>query len=123
MDEGLKIQVNGRVVRYLSRSDLDGGDSASSPPGGLGIPLFNQAVYTELGSHDYVVRLTQLNDCGDERPLKVHFNVVDDKSDFSGETPAEMSGCAMIPTPVSPVPVGIASVALAMMALFLRRGR
>ncbi len=62
MDEGLRVEVDGRAVRYLARRDLD------DAGGALVVPLFGQALAPGAdGGH--VVRLLHLDDCGATRPL------------------------------------------------------
>lgn len=64
MDEGLRIEVDGRAVAYLARRDLD------AAGGALVVPLFGQAL-PPRGDGGHVVRLVHLNDCGATRPLVV----------------------------------------------------
>ncbi len=64
LDEGVRVEVDGRAVRYLTHRDLD------EAGGTVVVPLFGQALPPGVdGAH--VVRLVHLNDCGNNRPLIV----------------------------------------------------
>jgi MYXO-CTERM domain-containing protein len=67
-DEGLRVEVDGRAVAYLSRRDLD------EASGAITVPLFGQAAPSAGGAR--VVRLVHLGDCGAARPLLVRLEVV-----------------------------------------------
>ena len=62
MDEGVKVQVDGRVVGYLDHNNLS--------PTGSRIQLFTASVPPNADGSHYV-RVTNLNSCGHERPLEL----------------------------------------------------
>jgi len=64
MDEGLRVEVDGRAVRYLTRRDFD------DAGGTITVPLFGQAL-PPAADGGHVVRLVHLDDCGATRPLVV----------------------------------------------------
>jgi len=98
MDEGLKVQVDGRVVAYLTRRD--GQDDPREVGGAF------QSIHVELVSSaapaladgTHLIELTHLNDCGDERPLAVSLSI-DDKADAwghgGGADTSGAGGCAV----------------------------
>ncbi len=87
MDEGLRVEVNGRVVAHLDRVDADEGP--------VELPLLAPAV-PPSGDGDYVVRLVHLNSCGTARPLEVAWVLTgapDDGVDGVDDPGAASGGC------------------------------
>ncbi len=64
MDEGLRVEVNDRVVAQLDRVDADSGT--------VEVPVVLPHM-PPTAEGDYVVRLVQLNDCDAARPTKVQW--------------------------------------------------
>ena len=116
MDEGLKIQVNGQLVRYLAQAD-GGGNRNFSP---VRVPLLTNEV-TPLDDGSYVIRLTHLNDCGEERPLQVALSLDSAKADGIGPQTgaAPSTGCSLGGTPSTTS----AELALALLSLFALASR
>lgn len=79
MDEGLRVQVDGHVVAYLSHK------------GTQEVTLVGPAA-TPLADGTHTIRLTHLNSCKDERPLEVAVLFGDAKLDDLG--PKDAGGCA-----------------------------
>lgn len=118
MDEGLRVEVDGRAIAYLTRRDLD------DAGGALVVPLFGQALPERAGGH--VVRLVHLNDCGTTRPLVVRLEArgridVDDPTAGADEDEAgEPGGCGCA-TGGGAAPGG--ALALVALAIATRRRR
>jgi uncharacterized protein (TIGR03382 family) len=101
MDEGLRVQVDGHVVAYMTGTRDE-----------LVIPLLS---LTDARK-DHVVRLTHVNSCEDARPLTVAFTITDSKTDDLGGQ-AESGGCSSTGTSGPPL------IALGLLGLLWRRRR
>ena len=103
MDEGLMVQLDGRLVRYLKRAD---GESASTASGTSAvtsrrftpqyIPLLTVPVVPASGD-SHLLRVTHLNSCGAERPLRVRLALGSrvGKGDYVELDPVEEGGCRL----------------------------
>lgn len=77
LDEGLKVQVDGHVVAYVTRSELTDLDDRhdSSISGNVRIPLLTSAAQSTQDDGSHVIRLTHMNSCDDERALTVGLSI------------------------------------------------
>ena len=103
IDEGLKIQVDGHVVAFVSRSEITENDDRhdSTIDGNTVIPLLTTSAESQQADGSHVIRLTHMNSCDEERALIVSLQVEDistldcDRCDGLGGRPGEVnrSGC------------------------------
>jgi hypothetical protein len=123
MDDGLRVQVDGRLVRYVTGAEVQQGP--------VTIRVVSTAVPSPTNDGVHVIRLTHLNDQGDSNPLIVTLQLAKESSspraDGGGaesEDAGEGGSCSLVAHAASVAPLGILVLFLAAIgSLELRRRR